>query len=244
MKGPKVAEGRDKGPAFDGVMLDLFGTLVDFRSTFQRTLGRILVENDLTDRADTFQEKWQSFVFQGEQDGTFITVRKDFERSLERVLTYLGVNGDLEDYCNKVITEMFESLRVADLFSEVPTVIDALDVAGITWAVVSNVDEADLQALLAHHGLGPTVTVSSEAVASYKPGPGPFERALDGMRLTADRVIHAGDSPLADVVGATSCGIATLWVNRYDDTYPRDLPRPGWEHRDLSPVPRLVVGDK
>ena len=242
MGGPKVAEGRDGTRVYEGVLLDLFGTLVDFRSTYQRTLGRILVENGLLEQTEAFREKWQRFVFQGVEDGAFVTVRVDFVRSLVKVLSELGVSGELGSYCTGVIDEMFESLRTAALFPEVRSVVEALEGNGVPWAVVSNVDEGDLQALLEHHTLNPTGTVSSEVVASYKPEAGPFERALEIMGLPSERVIHVGDSPYADVVGAAQCGLATVWVNRYDDTYPEDLPRPMWEFPDLSQVPRLISG--
>jgi hypothetical protein len=83
-------ENKGRGP-FEGVLLDLFGTLVDFRSTFMTTLGRILLENDLMDHTEAFRDRWQRFVFQGIDDGIFITVRKDFSVSLERVLDELGI---------------------------------------------------------------------------------------------------------------------------------------------------------
>ena len=242
MRGPKVAEDPDGPKVYEGVLLDLFGTLVDFRSTYYRTLGRILEENDLIEQTETFREKWQRFVFQGVEDGAFVTVRADFVRSLERVLTELGVNGELGPYCTGVIDEMFESLRTAALFPEVRSVVGDLEGKGVPWAIVSNVDERDLQALMEHHALHPTGTVSSEVVASYKPDAGPFERALEIINLPLERVIHVGDSPYADVVGAAQIGLATVWVNRYDDPYPEDLPRPMWEFPDLSPVPGLISG--
>lgn len=228
------------GPgSFDAALLDLFGTLVDFRSVFVGTLRRILVENGLIGQEDEFRGRWQSFVFQGAAEGAFVTVREDFIDSLVRVLGDLGVEGDLRGYSDDVIGSMFEDLRRARLFPEVPEVIEGLDAAGVPWAVVSNVDEDDLRTIMTNHGLRPVVSVSSERVRSYKPHAGPFIAALEELDLPAERVIHAGDSPLADVKGAADLGMGTYWVNRYDMEYPGDLPEPGWTARDLRVLPSL-----
>lgn len=226
--------------AFDGVLLDLFGTLVDFRSTFDRTLDRILEDNAITDRAQSFRDRWQRFVFQGFENGAFVTVRQDFERSLAAVLEGLVMGKDLPEYASGVITEMFDSLRVASLFPEVPEVLDALDREGARWAVVSNIDEEDLALILEHHGLRPHASISSERVGSYKPHSAPFRQAMDELGLDAARTLHAGDSPLADVAGAVSAGLRAAWVNRYGGVYPNELPRPSWTFHDLRPLPMLV----
>lgn len=221
--------------------MDLFGTLVDFRSTFVGTLGRILQENGLLDKEGTFRERWQRFIFQGVEDGEFVTVRRDFSRSLERVLLELGIEGDLIEYSENVIDGLFASLRRAELFPEVMGVLTSIEEAGIPWAVVSNVDESDLQALLRYHDIHPKVTVSSERVRSYKPDSGPFILALREMSLETHEVVHIGDSPLADVVGARRASIDAAWVNRYGASYPEGLPGPRWEIQDMSPVPRLLL---
>ena len=48
------------GKAYEAVTLDLFGTLLDFRTVFNTTLKGILVDHDMTDKAHHFREKWRS----------------------------------------------------------------------------------------------------------------------------------------------------------------------------------------
>ena len=225
---------------YRAVLFDLYGTLVDFRTTYSETLASILADHGMLDRAEFFMERWQSFVFQGVQQGTFITVRRDFEESLARVLAELGVEGDLSDYCHNVIDSMFDKLHVADVFPEVPGVLGRLEAEGIQWAVVSNVDEDDLHTILGHHDLHPTVTVSSERARSYKPEAGPFEKALRELGMAPKEVCHVGDSPIADVAGAVKAGIDAVWVNRYEEAYPEDVPRPRWHVADLRSLPELI----
>jgi 2-haloalkanoic acid dehalogenase type II len=238
------AEGMDAisgGRPYQAVLVDLFGTLIDFRTVFVDTLARILADNDLVSRRQEFQTRWQSFVFQGQYEGEFITVRQDFERSLVAVLDHLGKDGDLGAYAQNVIGDMFERLRMADLFPETPKAIARLENEGVPWAIVSNVDEEDLRAIVANQGLRPAVTVSSERVASYKPDGEIFQTALGELGVPPTGALHVGDSPVADVMGATRQGIATLWVNRYGAQFPEDLPSPRWEMPDLSELPSLML---
>lgn len=241
LEGPTKAGAEGTGRTHEAVLFDLFGTLVDFHSVFINTLHRVLRENELLDQAEEFRNRWQRFVFQGQAAGTFMTVREDFTTSLVTVLVDLGRDGDMTVYADQVIDEMFEQLHEAKLYPEVPTVIGALEGEGIPWAIVSNVDEEDLRAIISNHGLRPLAAVSSERVRSYKPDPAIFIAALEELDLPASSVVHVGDSPLADVAGATGVGIDTLWVNRHGEVYPDDLPQPGWNMPDLSGLTGLLL---
>ena len=227
--------------AYDAVLFDVFGTLIDFRSTFDMTLRRILSDMGIEGRASVFFRNWRTFTFQGESQGEFVTVHEDFESGLVSTLRALGIVG-VEGYCREVIDDLFVHLRHADAYPEVNRVVGELDSGGVPWAVVSNIDEGDLRAILERQGLRPCVAVSSEAARSYKPDPGPFLMGLRALGVPPGRVLHVGDSPLMDVDGARRLGIATAWVNRYNDIYPPDLPSPGFTINDLGPVPGIVSG--
>jgi len=227
---------------YDAVLLDMFGTLVDFRTTFNATLQRILTDLGLEGQARVFQRNWRTFTFQGDDEGGFITVHEDFKRGLESTLRSLGVGGELRPYCDDVIDELFERLRAADLYPEVRGVIEGLEGAGVAWAVVSNIDEDDLRTILARRGLRPLAAVSSEAARSYKPDAGPFMAALASTGVGAARALHVGDSPLADVDGAQRHGISAAWLNRYNDPYPPGLLEPAHTMHDLRPLLSIVDG--
>ncbi len=232
-------DGTDR--VYDGALIDLFGTLVDFNSVFQSTLGRVLVDNGMQDRAEDFKGRWQSFVFQGQARGSFVTVQQDFVESLSTVLLEMGSEDDTLHYAQYVIGEMFKELREAELFPEVPEVLAELESEGVQWAIVSNVDEEDLQAIVTNQGLRPTATISSERVMSYKPENAIFKAALRELDLPGSRVLHVGDSPIADVKGAVEAGLDVMWVNRRGDPFPEDLPPPHWDERDLSRLPALML---
>ncbi len=80
--------------------------------------------------------------------------------------------------------------------------------------VISNIDNdlfAETQKLLAIQFDG---VISAEQARSYKPSLNNFKMALQALRLTPDKLLHAGQSVYHDVVPAKSLGISTVWVDR------------------------------
>ncbi len=63
--------------------------------------------------------------------------------------------------------------------------------------------------------------VSSEAAGHAKPAPQIFHAALAKADVVPSRIVHVGDDPTNDVIGAAAMGMRTIWYN------PRSLPWPG-----------------
>ena len=96
---------------------------------------------------------------------------------------------------------------------------------GVKLAIVSNAD-GSVEAQLAADGIcqvGPgsgveiDAVLDSSVVGVAKPDPRIFEIALERLGVTADRAIHVGDTPAADVVGARAAGITPVLIDPYDD---------------------------
>jgi putative hydrolase of the HAD superfamily len=74
-------------------------------------------------------------------------------------------------------------------------------------------------------------SISSRAFGKAKPAVEIFHAACAGLGLAPHEVLHIGDDPLTDVVGAANAGLRSAWLNRSGAA---------WEH----PVcPDLVVSD-
>lgn len=99
------------------------------------------------------------------------------------------------------------------VFPEVAEVLAAARVAGLRLAVVSNFD-LRLHGILAGHGLRFDAVITSAAARARKPDPAIFRAALDRLGLMPHVVIHAGDSPVADVAGAAAAGIRGILIER------------------------------
>jgi len=57
-------------------------------------------------------------------------------------------------------------------------------------------------------------------VGISKPAPDMFEQALQHMQIPANQVIHIGDNPDADILGAQNVGMHTVWVNLHQQVWP------------------------
>jgi putative hydrolase of the HAD superfamily len=99
------------------------------------------------------------------------------------------------------------------VFPEVPGVLADARAAGLRLAVVSNFD-LRLHGILAGHGLDFDAVITSADARARKPDPVIFRTALERLGLQPHEVLHAGDSPLADIEGAAAVGIAARLISR------------------------------
>ena len=70
----------------------------------------------------------------------------------------------------------------------------------------------------------------AEEVGASKPAPDMFRAALDTCGVAADAVVHVGDNPEHDVLGAKALGMRTVWV---------DAEGGGWQ---ATAVPDATIG--
>lgn len=59
-----------------------------------------------------------------------------------------------------------------------------------------------------------------------KPDAGIFKAAVELLGVPAEHVLHVGDDPLMDMVGARDAGLRTAWINRHARPWPDELGRP------------------
>jgi FMN hydrolase / 5-amino-6-(5-phospho-D-ribitylamino)uracil phosphatase len=88
---------------------------------------------------------------------------------------------------------------------------------------VSN-GNADLKRCGIAHWFEGHVTAISAGAA--KPDIRIFKRLLHEARVDASQVLHIGDDPHLDVIGATQAGMQAAWLNRDAKSWPAQLPPP------------------
>ena len=94
---------------------------------------------------------------------------------------------------------------------------------------------ADLQRCgIAHWFEGHITAISA---GSAKPDARIFNRLLDEARVEAAQVLHIGDDPQLDVVGAAQAGMQAAWLNRNAKAWPAHLPPPS---RTISTLDDLM----
>lgn len=73
--------------------------------------------------------------------------------------------------------------------------------------------------------------ISADHVRAAKPDPAMFEAALDRSGVAPAELLHVGDNPEHDVLGAANAGVDCVWINATDAPFP--------DHVRAMPVARL-----
>jgi putative hydrolase of the HAD superfamily len=69
--------------------------------------------------------------------------------------------------------------------------------------------------------------VTARSAGAAKPDPRIFAALLRAAGVRAHEVLHVGDDPHADVVGAERAGLRSVWINREARIWPREFAAPG-----------------
>lgn len=84
--------------------------------------------------------------------------------------------------------------------------------------------------------------VSAVDVGATKPDRVIFEAACHRAQAEPEAVLHVGDDPEADIVGAAEYGMQAVWLNRDARPWPEELPPvPHWEVRSLFELRRRLT---
>jgi FMN hydrolase / 5-amino-6-(5-phospho-D-ribitylamino)uracil phosphatase len=68
--------------------------------------------------------------------------------------------------------------------------------------------------------------ITASAAGAAKPDARIFSHLLRTAGVPPSEVLHVGDDPLADVVGATQAGMQAIWINRDARTWPEHFAPP------------------
>jgi putative hydrolase of the HAD superfamily len=114
----------------------------------------------------------------------------------------------------------FEARNEVIFFEEVKPVLERLAVR-FRLGALSN-GNADIQRV----GLGHLFDFSINAIDIGQPKPhrSMFEAACRHCRITPENIVHVGDDPEHDVLGAAAAGYRTVWVNRHGQPWPGGPP--------------------
>lgn len=196
---------------FDVVLVDFYGTIADGdREQVETTCRHLVRDYSLSLSAEDLAVKWGANFFAAADDSNHDRFRTLYECeciSLRKTMRELSVECDPVPYAD----ELQRYWANPALHSEAKEALASLPVP---VCCLSNVDEADLRAAIAAHGLEFDGVVSSEQARSYKPDAKIFEYALEMMGSSPTRAIHVGDSLHSDILGAQALGISAVWLER------------------------------
>jgi putative hydrolase of the HAD superfamily len=222
---------------FEAVLLDAYGTMVTLEPPAP-ALSAMLADEGFPhpDAAVAEALRAEILFYRANHDlGRDAASLADLRRRCAAVVArHLG--GALPPL-GRLAELLVASLRFVLLPDALPA-LDALRDAGVRLAVVSNWD-CSLPEELARLGIADRfeVTGVSAIVGARKPSPGLFHRVLGELGLPAESVVHCGDRPDMDCLGARQAGVAAVLVDRAGALEDGPCPR----IRALTDLPGLVL---
>lgn len=157
-------------------------------------------------------------------------LRKDFLRYLGRQAEYA------EDFAEEAFAVFYAMRNRVEMFPEVEAVLSSL-VREYTLIALSNGN-----ACIHRTGLDRfmTMAVTPAEAGAAKPDPAMFRLALERLDESPEAMLHVGDHPEHDVLGAHRAGVRAVWINRSGVGWPESLPRPWAEIPNLDLLHRLL----
>ena len=152
--------------------------------------------------------------------------------SFRRILTTTGYN---EHWVDEAFEQFMTMRNKVELF---PDALPALEKLAELFPIasVSN-GNADLSRIGIRHHF--TVTIAARDHGVAKPHRDLFLTACQALGCEPSDVLHIGDHPEYDVLGAANAGMQTIWLNRRGDSWPHER-KADAEASDLNEVLELL----
>lgn len=163
----------------------------------------------VTDKSEIGTYWWNEFqkAFNSAYEDSFETQRKLEYESLKKTIEYFNSTANAKELSDL----MFAHWIKPPIFEESK---QFFEMCPVPIYVVSNIDRDDVLKAIEYHGLKPNGIFTSEDAKSYKPRKELFQFALNSTGLSAEQVVHIGDSLSSDIKGASAVGINAIWINR------------------------------
>ncbi|HEV7357136.1 MAG TPA: HAD-IA family hydrolase [Steroidobacteraceae bacterium] len=150
-------------------------------------------------------------------------------RALAEMFTQAGHDANHADEAFEVF---FAARNRVTLYDEVEASLERLSARYRLFALSNG--NADLQRCGIAHWFEGHITAISAGAA--KPDARIYKRLLDEAGVAAAQVLHIGDDPQLDVMGATQAGLQAAWLNRFAKPWPKHLPPPARTIKTLEEI--------
>jgi 2-haloacid dehalogenase len=192
---------------FTTISFDCYGTLIDWESGILPVLRTVLANHCQSLSDGTILELYGEFEAQAES-GPYQSYR-DVLRAVVRAFAH-------HLHFEATSTEIRSLHESVPAWTPFPDTVPALRELQKRYqlAVISNIDDDLFAATRKLLGVDFDGVITAQQAKSYKPSINNFQLAIRKLGLSADRLLHAGQSIYHDVVPARALGISTVWVNR------------------------------
>ena len=192
---------------FETLTFDCYGTLINWEEGILGCLRRVLAAHGKNVDDATILELYGDFEARAEA-GAYRRYREVLQSVVRNFGKHFGFSPDLAE-----TRSLPESLPG---WKPWPDTVGALHMLAERYrlSIISNVDDDLFAGTLPLLEVEFEQVVTAQQAGAYKPSLKMFELALSRLGITADRVLHIGQSIYHDVIPAQSLGMATVWVNR------------------------------
>jgi 2-haloacid dehalogenase len=201
------------------LFFDVFGTLVDWRSSIAREAAAILRPQGITLDWDAFADAWRAEYQRGMEEvrsGAIPFSKLDVlhRRNLERFLPRFGVTG-LSEATLRDLTLAWHRL---DAWPEVPAALARLKTKFLI-APVSNGNISLMADLARRNGLPWDAILGAEIAGDYKPKPRVYLAACAAFDLEPSQCMMVA-AHSNDLSAAAACGLRTAHIARPNEHGP------------------------
>jgi putative hydrolase of the HAD superfamily len=138
--------------------------------------------------------------------------------------------GDDEMHMEEAFNTFYAARNRIEFY---PDALAALDRLAARWPLVAITNgNADLASIGIADRFAHALTAREAGHA--KPDAPIFHAACARLSLSPGEVLHVGDDPVLDIVGAHGVGMRTCWINRRGEDWPESLPPPELEFTTLA----------
>ncbi len=191
---------------FEAITFDCYGTLIDWESGLLGALRPVLRRHgqNLSDS--------QILKVYGELEPEAQTPYRRYREVLAEVVHGFGKRLGFTVALREA-ESLAKSMREWQPFPDTVAALEKLKTR-FKLGIISNVDDDLFAAAARHLKIRFDQVITAEQAKAYKPSLAPFQLALQRFGISAERVLHAGQSVYHDVLPAKSLGLATVLVYR------------------------------
>lgn len=225
---------------FELVLFDLDGTLIDTAPEIADAVNALLAERGLPCVEEALVRDWIGH-------GTRELMRAALAASLRRAALAPerapALDALMPAFSRHYLAHCGRRSRV---FADVEPTLDALRLAGVRTAVVTNKEERYAYAVLGAHRLRDylDLVICGDTLAAKKPDPLPAAHCMHRFRVAPERTLLVGDSEI-DVATARAAGIR-VWAVPYGYNRGRPIASAGADRiiESIAEVARSLQGER
>ena len=140
------------------------------------------------------------------------------------------------DWKQSAFTVFYEARQQVELFDDVKPVLDEL-VNSFRLVSLTNGNASTVKTGIDHWF---EFSLNSIEVGKSKSEPDIYLKVLEEANIRAQDMVHIGDDPLHDIVGAKSVGASAIWLNRNGKSWQNDDFQPDATISSLRELPEVL----